>query len=126
MSKCHATRLYWRFLIDFSLEVIRVFIEFLYSDNVASKSWRPIAQELWQLADKYDVYHIENRVEPLIGVDNVHELVEWAKRFRVHVIRDRCIEFLVDQRELLQRGTPLQHLSQFLLYDIILAQDKRR
>ena len=112
-------------LIDFSPEAVGVFIEFLYSDNVASKWWRPIAQELWHLADKYNVRHIKHRVETcstLIGVGNVHELVQWAEFVRVHAIKDRCIQFLVGHRELLQRGTPVQHFSQALLYEIILAQ----
>ena len=71
-------------LIDFSPKVIQVFIEILYCDNVLYKSWRSIAQELWQLVDKYDVRHIKYSIEScstLIGVNDTHDFKEWAELF---------------------------------------------
>lgn len=115
-------------LSDFSSEVVGAFIEFLYHDNVAPKSWRPIARELWLLADEYKVRHITQCIETcstLIGVGNVHSLVELAELNQGHVIMKRCIDFLVDHRELLQIGTPVHNFSEALLFKIILAQNKR-
>jgi speckle-type POZ protein len=86
-------------IIDFSPDVIRLFIQFIYTDMCSTPDLQDNVTELYKMADKYQVNSLKNMCEKRmissLTVSNVVEILLFADYHSVDFVKMSAIHFIV-------------------------------
>jgi len=102
-------------------------LTFLYQNTVELSE--PLAMDLYQLADKYMESGLVKLCEEFLcknlNLENLVVTIEFTERFQVQILRERIVEFIIQNHEKVEENSEEYKIPDFYLWEVIPKMSKK-